>query len=108
MKSFVAITAFVFLGFSWPAITWSKYHRKLFSKCPATVFLTVQLNPRPTPERPFYAFGSVYYAEMPTPENRFLVSALCIIMYEQQPWLKIYISLHILIACGSKIFLPAR
>jgi hypothetical protein len=25
-------------------------------------------------ERPFYAFRSVYYAEEPTPDNRFLVS----------------------------------
>jgi hypothetical protein len=27
-------------------------------------------------ERTFYAFRSVYYAEKPTPENRFLVSTL--------------------------------
>ena len=26
-------------------------------------------------ERPFYAFRSVYYAEKPSPENRFLVSS---------------------------------
>jgi hypothetical protein len=27
-------------------------------------------------DRPFFAFRSVYYAEKPTPENRFLVSTL--------------------------------
>ena len=27
-------------------------------------------------DRPFYAFRSVYYAEKPTPENRFLVRTL--------------------------------
>ena len=32
-------------------------------------------------ERGFYAFRSVYYAEQPTPENRFLVSDIKEIKY---------------------------
>jgi hypothetical protein len=32
-------------------------------------------------QRPFYAFRSVFYAEKPTPENRFLVYLHCVLSF---------------------------
>jgi hypothetical protein len=97
MKSFVVITAFVFLASHYLV----KVSPQIILEVPGYGVLNGTTESSSDTERPFYAFRSVYYAEMPTPENRFLVSALCIIMYEQQPW-----QLYILIATGSKISLP--
>jgi hypothetical protein len=91
MKSFVVITAFVFLVSHYLV----KVSPQIILEVPGYGVLNGTTESSSDTERPFYAFRSVYYAEMPTPENRFLVSALCIIMYEQQPWLEIYISLYI-------------
>jgi len=71
MKSFVVITAFVFLVSHYLV----KVSPQIILEVPGYGVLNGTTESSSDTERPFYAFRSVYYAEMPTPENRFLVSA---------------------------------
>nr|CAH0102948.1 unnamed protein product [Daphnia galeata] len=73
MKSFVVITAFVFLASHYLV----KVSPQIILEVPGYGVLNGTTESSSDTERPFYAFRSVafrsvYYAEMPTPENRFL------------------------------------